>query len=162
MQLNKRKIFDMKNSPPKLLRPSSPSSSFKKNAIPSWEAELSAAVAEGIIAKGVFEWSSAARGNGIFTAEFDLLGEIPVRFESRPSHGYRGTVDVHIVISPRAPLNLNVRPGCVLPVFSDKGVRQGEATAFCRIYEGACVATSISFLYVSRSIRKRWQHVCGL
>ena len=152
----------MLNTPQIILPSSSPTRPTKSNVIPKWEAELSAAVAKGIIAKGVFEWSSATRGELIFTSEFDISGQIPVRFESRPSPLHWGAVDISIVVDPHENKKLNERPGDIVPMFTRQGVRQGEATAIASIHDGDCARPGITFLYVSRRFRKRWQHVRGL
>lgn len=158
----KRKILDMLNPFQTPLPPSSPSRSSKGSAIPKWEVELTAALVEGITAKRAFELSSSTRGNWTYTSEFVLPGEIPVLVESSPSPMYWGAVDFKIVIDPRPPQTLAERPGCILPMSSAEGLRQGQVTAFSRIHVGGSVAPGIIYLYVNRRFSKRWQHVCDL
>ena len=144
------------------LRCHQPLGSPRRNGIPDWESYLCAAIGRGLTAKDVFGWSLASRNNLIFTSEFDLPNEIPVRFESRPSGQHWGAVDINIVVAPRANSNLNQRPGDVLPMFSSQGLRQGEATAIACIYDVDCVRPGIALLFVSRELRRRLQHVPAL
>jgi hypothetical protein len=134
----------------------------RHRSIPEWETKLCAAIGDGLVAKGVFDWSSARRGNLILTSEFDLPGDIPVRFESSPSQQHFGAVDVSIVVYPRANLSLGERPGDIGPLLSSKGVRQGDATAMACIYDRECGPPGIALLYVSRWLQRKWQHVCDL
>lgn len=127
-------------------------------AIPEWEINLGAEIGDGLVAKGIFDWSSAQRGNLIFTSEFNLPGEILVRFESCPSRQYSGAVDVSIVVCPRPNVDSKVRPWDILPLLSPKGVRQGEATAIARIYDRDCRTPSIALLYVSRWLQREWRY----
>ena len=152
----------MMNSP-NAPRPSRSRRRFSnRNAVPIWQVQLSAALVKGITAKRAFELSSSTRGNWTYTSEFVLPGEIPVLVESSPSPMYWGAVDFKIVIDPRPPQTLAERPGCILPMSSAEGLRQGQVTAFSRIHVGGSVAPGIIYLYVNRRFSKRWQHVCDL
>ena len=144
-------------------RPSSSSPGrSKKYAIPKWEAHLIAAIEDGLIAKCVYQSSSASHDNLTYTGEFELPGGIPVRFESRPARNNWGGVDVDMVVDPNPPANLNERPGGILPIFSPKGLRQGQVTAVAGMHFGGYPTTAIGILYVKRGFIKRWRHVCGL
>ena len=134
----------------------------KKYALPKWENDLILAIEKGLIAQRVYEWSSATHLNLTYTGEFDLPGGIPVRIESRPARNGWGSVEISIVVDPDPPTNLNERPGEVLPIFSPKGLRQGQVTAVAGIHFGGYPTTTIGILYVKRGFPKRWRHVCGL
>ena len=133
-----------------------------RDAVPIWQFQLSAALVQGITAKRVFEVSSSTRGNRTYTSGFALPGEIPVLIESSPSPMYWGAVDIKIVVGPRQPKTLAERPGCVLPMSSAEGLRQGQVTALSRIHVGSSLAPGIVYLYVNPRFPKRWQHVCGV
>ena len=139
-----------------------PSRQSKKYALPKWEENLILAIEKGLIAQSVNEWSSATHLNLTYTGEFELPGGIPVRIESRPVRNNWGEVDVHIVVDPNPPAILDERPGEVLPIFSPKGLRQGQVTALARMHFGGYPTTAIGILYVKRGFIKRWRHVCGL
>ena len=133
----------------------------KRIYLRNWNAGLTAALAEGIVANRVFDWSSVNRNNLTFTGEFELPGGVAVRFESRPSAEYWGAVDLRIVVAPRPVTKLNERPGDVLPFSSPRGLRQGQATALGTIYLGSRKTPDITLLYVHHTFRRRWQHVCN-
>ena len=131
-------------------------------SLQKWETAFCAEIAEGLAAKGVFDWSSARRANLIFTSEFELPGQILTRFEARPSQNLWGAVDVTIVVSPRKEHNSDGRMEDVLPLENLKGVRQGEATAMAVIIDGRCTPSSIAIYYVSQRLRRQLRHVCKL
>jgi len=157
----KRKNSDMKNSP--LLDPNKPwFRSSKKHPVPQWETTLVAAIGDGLIAKDVFKTSSAIHSNLTSTSEFELPGEILVRFESRPSPSYSGAVNISIVVAPNPHTELNQRPCEVLPIMTPKGLRQGQVTALATIHFGERGPPYITLLYVNRFFPERWRHVCGV
>lgn len=131
-------------------------------SLPKWENAFCAAISEGLDAKAAFEWSSAQHANLIFTSEFELPGQIPVRFEARPSQSLWGAVVVTIVVSPRKEHNSDGRMGDVLPLVDMKGVHQGEATAKAFLIDGRCTPSSIAIYYVSQRLQRQWRHVCKL
>lgn len=133
-----------------------------KYVTPKWESDLILALEKGLIAQGVYEWSSATHLNLSYTGEFKLPGGIPVRIKSCPARNNFGGVDINIVVEPNPPANLNERPGEVLPIFSPKGLRQGQVTAVAEMHFGGYPTTAIGILYVKRGFIKRWRHVCGL
>ena len=130
--------------------------------VPEWETKLRVGIGDGLVARQIFDWSSARQGNLIFTSEFDLPGELLVSFESCPSQQHWGAVDVSIVVCPRATLGSSKRPGDILPLLSPLGRRQGEATAIATMHDGDCSPPYPAFLYVSRWLQRRWPHVCEL
>lgn len=157
-----RKVLNMNISP----RASTPirnrSRSVKSRGIPKWETKLTAAIADGLIANDVLKISSAIYGKSTYTTEFELLGGLLVRVESRPSPKDWGAVDISIVVEPNPDTGLNQRPGEVLPIMTPKGLRQGQVTALSTIHFGQPGTPYIALLYVNRFFPKRWQHVCGL
>ena len=157
-----RKVFDMNISPPASIPIRNRSRSVKSKGIPKWETKLTAAIADGLIAKDVFKTSSAMHSKFTYTSEFKLPGDILVRFESRPSSLYWGAVSISIVVAPHPHTDLNQRPCEVLPIMTPKGLRQGQVTALSTVHFGEPGPPYIALLYVNRFFPKRWRHVCGL
>ena len=129
---------------------------------PKWETALCEAIGQAIEARDVYATSSAAHGNMILTAEFELPGEIHGRFESCPSRWLWGTVDIVAVLYPRDNRLTNLRPGSVLPLGDRAGAYQGEVTAFVRIAYGQIMSPNVSLFYVSTKFQREWRNVCGL
>lgn len=157
-----RKVFDMNISPPASIPIRNRSRSVKSKGIPKWETKLTAAIADGLIAKDVFKTSSAIYGKLTYTTEFELPGGLLVRFESRPSPTHWGAVAISIVVEPNPPMDLDQRPCEVLPIMTPKGLRQGQVTAITTIHFREPAAPYIALLYVNRFFPKRWRHVGGL
>ena len=124
------------------------------------ETVLRKSIGQALMDRGAYEWSSSAECGLIFTADFELPGGIPARFESRPSRLW-GDVEVTVVIYPRDYRRPLQRPCTVLSLGTRAGFYQGEATAFVCITYNQILPPNVSLFYVSPKLKRELRNVCG-